>query len=133
MGKSLRVLILEDCPADADLMVRELCRAGFAPEWQRAESEQGLLAKLTMMPEIILSDYSMPGFNGLQALRCVRQQGLRVPFIIVSGATGEEIAVAAMQEGIDDYLLKDRLARLGPAVGQVRLRRNDGERIGELI
>src|SRR5579864_6750877 len=116
MSKALRVLILEDSPDDAELMLRELRRAGFVPEWQRAQSEKELLAALALDPEVILSDYAMPGFTGLQALHCLRERQLDIPFIIVSGTTGDEIAVAAMQEGIDDYILKDRMARLGLAV-----------------
>ncbi|MEO7913411.1 MAG: response regulator, partial [Roseiflexaceae bacterium] len=112
----LRVLVLEDRPADAELALRELRRAGFAPEWQRVETEADYLAGLDPTLDLILADYSLPQFDAIQALELVRARGLDTPFIIVSGTIGEESAVAAMQKGADDYVLKDRLARLGSAV-----------------
>jgi len=116
MTVPLRVLVLEDRPADAELILRELRRAGFAPEWQRVETEAEYLAGLDPALDLILADYSLPQFGALQALELVRARGLDIPFIIVSGMIGEDSAVAAMQRGADDYLLKDRLARLGSAV-----------------
>ena len=117
MDKSpLHVLIAEDNASDTELMVRELRRAGFAPEWQRVQTEAEFVSKLNPKIDIILSDYSMPGFSGTRALELVHERGLEVPFIIVSGSIGEETAVAAMQKGAADYLLKDRLTRLGSAV-----------------
>ncbi len=125
--KRIRLLIVEDNPSDAELMLRELRRAGFDPDWQRVETEADFLASLDPEPDLILSDYAMPQFSGLRALELVGQRGLKVPFILVSATIGEETAVAAMREGAVDYLLKDRLARLGPAVAraleQSRLRR----------
>jgi len=114
----IRVLILEDNPSDADLMVDELRRAGLDPQWKRVEIEQEFAARLTPELDLILSDYGLPQFNGLRALQLVRSRGLDVPFILVSGSIGEDIAVTAMREGADDYLLKDRMARLGPAALQ---------------
>src|SRR5580658_130060 len=119
MPQPLHVLIAEDNLDDAKLVVRELRRAGFEPEWHRVEDEEGFLAGLDRSPDLILSDYSMPEFDGLRALELVRQRGLSIPFIIVSGTIGEEMAVAAMKKGASDYLLKDRLARLGSAVRHV--------------
>ena len=112
----LQVLIAEDNPNDTELIVRELHRAGFAPEWERVQTEADFVSRLDPKLDIILSDYAMPGFSGTRALKLVRESGLGVPFIIVSGSIGEEIAVNAMQQGAADYLLKDRLTRLGPAV-----------------
>jgi signal transduction histidine kinase len=112
----LRVLVVEDRPADAAMVVRVLREAGFAPDWQRVETEAEYLARLDPPPDIILADYSLPHFSGLQALRLLRARNLTIPFILITGATGEEAAVSALQEGADDYLLKDRLARLGRAV-----------------
>ena len=127
MAQPLRVLILEDNPSDAELTLRELRHTGYAPEWERVETEQDYLEKLKGDYDIILSDYSMPQFDGIRALRLLRERGLETPFILVSGTIGEETAVAAMKEGASDYLLKDRLARLGVAVAQAveksRLRR----------
>jgi len=117
MDKSpLHVLIAEDNANDTELIVRELRRAGFAPEWQRVQTEAEFVSRLNPKIDIILSDYSMPGFSGARALDLVKERGLEVPFIIVSGSIGEETAVAAMQNGAADYLIKDRLTRLGAAV-----------------
>jgi len=126
--KRLRVLILEDEPAHAELEVRELLRAEFAPEWQRVETEEAYLEHLGASPDLILADYSLPQFGALRALELLRDRGLEIPFIVVSGTMGEEVAVDLMRLGAADYLLKDRLARLGPAVHRVldqqRLRRH---------
>jgi PAS domain S-box-containing protein len=116
MKRTLKVLIAEDNPNDAELTILELRRAGYEPDWVRVDSEAAFREKLKDGPDIVLSDFQMPGFNGLQALKLVRQSGLKTPFILISGTIGEEIAVKAMKEGATDYLLKDRLARLGASV-----------------
>ncbi|HSW43813.1 MAG TPA: EAL domain-containing protein [Patescibacteria group bacterium] len=116
MTEPLRVLIVEDRPSDAELMVLRLEEEGFAPDWVRVEDESAYLAELEARPDLILSDWSLPRFSCLGALRAVRRQGLDIPFVIVSGSVGEEAAIDALHEGADDYVLKDRLARLGPAV-----------------
>ena len=112
----LIVLIVEDNPLDAELVLRELHHAGFEPQWQRVDTEEAYLKHLHGGLDLVLSDYEMPQFNGLQALELLKQSGLEVPFILVSGTIGEDTAVAAMKLGASDYLLKDRLARLGPSV-----------------
>jgi len=112
----LRVLILEDRPADAQLILHELRQAGFDPEWQRVETEEEYLAALHPALDIILSDYKLPQFDGLSALRLLRARGLDIPFILISGTIGEDLAVECIKQGADDYLLKDRLTRLGSAV-----------------
>jgi len=112
----VRVLILEDSPHDAELVVRELKRAGYEPEWTRVETEPDFAAALTPDLELILSDYSLPQYDGIHAAALVREQGLDIPFILISGTLGEDAAVTAIKEGVDDYLLKDRLTRLGSAV-----------------
>ncbi|MEX2030435.1 MAG: GAF domain-containing protein [Anaerolineales bacterium] len=112
----LRVLLLEDQPADAELIRHELRTAGFEFEAVRVDTEAAFRAALRPPPDLILADYSLPQFDGLAALRMVRAEGLDVPFIIISGAIGEEVAVESMRQGADDYLLKDRLGRLGQAV-----------------
>ncbi len=114
----LRVLILEDRATDAELLVHELRRHGFDPEWWRVETKQDYLAHLDHTLDLILADYAVPGFGALQALRLLRQRDLNVPFIIVSGTIDEETAVSAMREGASDYLLKDRLGRLGVTVAR---------------
>jgi PAS domain S-box-containing protein len=116
MPQPLKVLIVEDNPSDAELVLAELHRAGFEPEWQRVDSEAAFLEKLEVGWDLVLSDFQMPGFTGLRALELLRQSGLEIPFILISGTIGEDIAVAAIRGGAADYLMKDRLARLGPAV-----------------
>jgi len=116
MPTPLRVLILEDRQTDAELVVRELRRAEFEPTWVRVDSEADFLARLRDGWEIILSDFYMPTFDATRALQLLRESGLNVPFIIVSGTIGEDTAVKAMKMGATDYLLKDRLARLGQSV-----------------
>jgi len=116
MDTPLNILIVEDSQNDADLALTELRRAGFAPKWKRVETEPDFLAEIKKSPDIILSDYSMPQFNGLRAAELLHASGLNIPFILVSGTVGEDVAVEAMKSGATDYLLKDRLARLAPAV-----------------
>lgn len=118
MSTPLRVLMLEDRQADARLVIHELRQAGYDPQWERVDTEAEFLARVHGDWDIILADYSMPQFEGPQALRLARERGIDIPFIIVSGTIGEEIAVTVMKEGASDYLLKDRLVRLGPAVKQ---------------
>ena len=117
-GQKLRALILEDDVTDAELIVQSLRRAGFDPDWRRVDNKVDYLKCLSPGLDVILADYNVPLFNAPAALRLMRERGLRIPFIIVSGHLGEETAVAAIKEGADDYLLKDRLTRLGPAVSQ---------------
>ena len=116
MGRLLHVLMVEDSKADAELMAYELTNAGFDLKCTRVQTECDFLEALAKRPDIILSDYSMPHFSGLRAAELARESSLGVPFILVSGTVGEEVAVAAMKCGATDYLLKDRLARLGQAV-----------------
>src|SRR5262245_1092964 len=118
MTTPLRVLILEDREADARLVLHELRQAGFECDGTIAEDEPGFAGSLDPPPELIIADYSLPQYDALAALRQLRARGLDVPFLIVSGSIGEDTAVAAMREGAADYLLKDRLARLGEAVRQ---------------
>ncbi len=112
----IRVLILEDRPSDAELMVGELRRHGFDVEWSRVETGEDLLAGLASSPDVILADYNLPQFNALEALRLTRERRSDVPVVVVTGTVGEEAAIECLQQGAVDYLLKDRLARLGDAV-----------------
>ena len=118
MGTPLRLLMLEDRETDAHSVVDELRQAGYDPDWRRVDTETGFVAELARAPDLILSDFSMRQFDALRALELVRKFGLEIPFIVVSGSIGEDMAVTAMQRGAADYLLKDRLGRLGQAVGQ---------------
>jgi PAS domain S-box-containing protein len=112
----MRALLLEDNPDDAELLVFELKRAGFDPEWSRVDDEPGLVDGLDQSPDIVLADYNLPGFGALQALRVIGARPDPPPVIVVSGAMSEDACVEALRRGAVDYLLKDRLARLGPAV-----------------
>lgn len=127
MATPLHVLILEDRPADAELMARELERAGFAPGWKRVDTEVEFLAALDSSWEIILADFALPQYDALAALASLEARGLDIPFILVSGVIGEERAVAAMKAGAADYVMKDQLARLAPSVKR-ELREAQGRR-----
>lgn len=112
----LRVLLLEDRPADAELVLRALTKAGIAAQWRRVQTEADFVATLATPPDLILADFRLPQFDGLKALQLVRDRGLALPFIIVTGTLGDERAAECVRHGATDYVLKDRLARLGPAV-----------------
>jgi two-component system cell cycle sensor histidine kinase/response regulator CckA len=117
MPDELRVLIVEDSKADAELLVQQLRRAGYEPVWQRVDTAQALHAALTERAwDVILSDYSMPSFSAPAALELTQALGLDLPFIIVTGTIGEEAAVQILKAGANDYLLKDRLMRLGSTI-----------------
>ncbi len=117
MTAPLRVLLAEDSPTDAKLVLRALRDTGRAVESERVEDAAAMRAALARAPwDLVLSDWSMPEFSALGALAVLKESGLDLPFIIVSGTIGEELAVEAMRAGAHDYVLKDRLARLAPAV-----------------
>jgi len=118
MARSLRVLILGDHADDAELIVRELRHHGFDPDWKRVATKDQVLAHLRPDLDVILADYTLPSLDAVEALRLLRERKLDIPFIVVTEAIGEEAAAACLRQGADDYLLKDRLARLGPAVEQ---------------
>ena len=117
MTAPIRILLLEDTATDAELILRELKRASLDVTARRVDSEaqfrQHLLGSYV---DIILADYSLPGFSGARALEIARDLAPDVPFIFVSGSIGEERAIEALNNGAMDYILKDRLARLAPAV-----------------
>jgi PAS domain S-box-containing protein len=117
MGHPLRILIVEDSQEDTDLLMRELRRAGYDVTFQRVDCAETMAQALeTEAWDIVISDYVIPGFGGLEALALIHERGLSVPFMVVSGHIGEDIAVATIKAGADDYLMKDRLARLVPAI-----------------
>ncbi|MFH7320457.1 response regulator [Desulfurivibrio sp. D14AmB] len=117
MAEQLRVLLVEDADDDAALILRALKKGGYELEHLRVETAAELRAALERQPwDLILSDYAMPHFNGMEALELVKEHNLEAPFILVSGAVGEETATEIMRRGARDYVMKDKLARLVPAV-----------------
>jgi hypothetical protein len=116
MMTRLRVLLVEDSEEDAELIRIDLAKAGFDLDWARVETEDEFVASLDEMWDLIISDYSMPEFDGLRAFALFKERQVDIPFIFVSGALGEERAVEAMRAGARDYVLKGNLKRLGVAV-----------------
>src|SRR5713226_6934079 len=149
MSAPLRVLIVEDSEDDAALLVRELERGGFDVAHRLVESAQAMTAALDAESwDLVISDYSMPHFSGIDALNLLRKRELDLPFIFISGTIGEETAVAALKSGAQDYLMKGNLKRLIPAIQrelrevtarqerkrlevQVRLLRSEERRVGK--
>ncbi len=117
MDKELRILILEDSPGDADLMERELRKSHLGFSSKRVETQEDFLQQLAgFAPDIILADYKLPQFDGVTALKLARKITPFTPVIIVTGSLNEEVAVDYMKAGAADYVLKESLTRLGPAV-----------------
>ena len=114
----LRVLILEDRITDLEMILYELRRSGFDPKYEHADDEEHYVAKLDPGLDVILADYTLPQFDALSALKMIRDRGMHIPFIVVTGSISEEAAVTCLKNGATDYLLKDRLARLGSAITQ---------------
>jgi len=116
-SEALRILILEDVPADAEMIERELKNTGIAFTSKCVYKKDDFLKQLEdFSPNIILSDYSMPQFNGMEALELVKERYPSIPFIIVTGSINEATAVECMKAGADDYVLKEGLKHIGPAV-----------------
>lgn len=117
MNKQLRVLFVEDTEDDVVLMLHELQRVGYEPIFRRVDTPGAMKAALAEREwDIVLSDYIMPQFSGLAALAILKESGLDLPFVIVSGNIGEDMAVGAMKAGAHDYVIKGNLTRLVPAV-----------------
>jgi PAS domain S-box-containing protein/putative nucleotidyltransferase with HDIG domain len=117
MGKPLRVLIIEDSEDDELLILRALRQDGYEVESERVDTAPKMQSALNQKTwDLILSDFSMPEFNAPQALELLKASGLDLPFIIVSGTIGEETAVAALKAGANDFLVKGKFSRLGPAI-----------------
>jgi len=117
MATPLRVLVVEDSEADAELLELTLKHGGFAPTMKRVDSASGLRRSFEEETwDIIICDYSLPGFSGFEALQIYKSSGLDIPFILLSGVVGEDIAAEAMVRGAHDYVMKDRKARLIPAI-----------------
>jgi PAS domain S-box-containing protein len=117
MGSPLRILMVEDSEDDALLLLRELRKEGYEPTFKRVDTPEAMKAALDRDTwDVVIADYVMPRFSGLDALLLLHRSGLDLPFIIVSGKIGEDIAVEAMRAGAHDYFLKGNLARLVPAI-----------------
>ena len=116
--RSLRVLLVEDNPDDAFLLERHLRRNGFVPELTRVETASEMSAALHsgQLPHVVLADYNLPNFSGPAALQLLHATSLDIPFIMLSGAVSEEMAVESMRAGAHDYVTKQNLARLVPAL-----------------
>jgi len=116
-GSQVRILIVEDCAADAEMAAREIRRAGIDIETRVVETPETFLAALTAFkPDLILSDYRLPHFDGMAALQMTREHAPSTPLLISTGSMNEDVAVACMKAGAWDYILKENLTRLGLAV-----------------
>lgn len=117
MSTPIRILIIEDSDNDKELLLLELRRGGYNPEYLCVETAEDMNDALDQHQwDIIISDYSMPRFSGIAALRIVKDRKLDIPFILISGTIGEEVAVQAMKEGANDYMMKGSIKRLIPAI-----------------
>ncbi len=117
MSKIVKILIVEDAPADAELCEREVRKVLKSCLFEIVDSRQAYLAALSeFQPDLILSDYSMPGFDGMSALKLAQEHSPQTPFIIVTGSVSEDVAAESMKAGAWDYIIKEHIKRLGPAV-----------------
>jgi len=135
MDKKLKILMLEDVATDAELIERELRKANIDFSSKRIETKEAFIRELKeFSPDLILSDYALPSFDGMSALKIVQEEYSYVPFIFVTGSLGEEKAIETLKSGATDYVLKERLSRLGAAVhralceAEERIQRKQAER-----
>jgi PAS domain S-box-containing protein len=135
MKLKIRILMIEDSEADKELILLELRRGGYEPDYECVETSAAMRKALTERQwDIILSDYAMPHFDGLSALRILQTDGIDIPFIIISGTIGEDVAVTVMKAGAHDYIMKDNLRRLIPAIerelkeAEIRRRQKETEK-----
>lgn len=117
MNKELRVLVIEDSENDTLLLMRELEDAGYNPAFWQVDSASALTSALEQQPwDVVVCDHSLPGFSSAEALRILRSREAHIPFIILSGTIGEDVAVNMMKAGANDYVMKDSRARLVPSI-----------------
>jgi PAS domain S-box-containing protein len=131
MKERLDVLIVEDSADDLEMILLELQEHGFEPSWRKVDTKEAYIKALEDRPDLILSDWVMPSFSGLEALMILKDKGLDIPFIILSGAMGKEEAVMAIKEGATDYVLKDRMGRLGIAIRRALAERDERLKLEE--
>src|SRR6187549_990553 len=131
---TLKILCLEDDDIDFEIINTELTRSGMEVISKMVDTRESFLAELTsFLPDVILSDHSLPQFNSIEALKICKEHGHNVPFILVTGTVSEEFAVSCLKQGADDYVLKSNLARLSSAIAnsmrqrQVETRRRQAE------
>jgi len=134
MSTFLKVLLVEDSEDDATLLLRALRKGGFTPDWQRVETAADMSAALESRPwDVILCDFNLPAFSAPQAIDLLKASQMDIPIMVVSGAIGEEIAADCMRRGANDYILKNNLSRLSPAIereiaeAQIREKRRETE------
>lgn len=119
MTDRLRVLLVEDAPEDVEILLRQLRAAGYEPEYRQVDTEDALRESLASENwDLVISDYNLPRFSALDALRMVQEQAEGLPFIVVSGTLVEDVVVECMRAGAADFVAKNRLVRLGPAVAR---------------
>lgn len=116
--EKIKTLIIEDRQDDIELLLLELDQDEFDYEWSSVETREEFLEQLTPDIDVILADYNLPQFSAPEALKLLQETDIDAPFIVVTGSISEEVAVACMKDGAADYLLKDRLSRLGGAIRQ---------------
>lgn len=132
MPTPIKILVVEDSEVDAELVVRHLRKAGFESKHRRVETQDQMKSALSEEDwDLIIADYNLPQFSAPDALNTLKASGKDLPFLVISGSMGEETAVTMMKAGAHDYLMKDNLTRLGPAVtrelreAKVRRERHD--------
>jgi CheY-like chemotaxis protein len=117
MPRTLRLLLVEDSENDTLLLLNHLQQSGYVVDWSRVENASSLRAALDGGPwDVVLSDDSLPQFNGLEALAMVRAKAPELPFVLVSGTIDESVAAAAKEAGVDEYVMKDNLHELVPVL-----------------
>jgi len=136
--KKIKILIAEDSEDDALLLISRIKKDGFDPVYKRVDSLEAMRAALDKKEwNLVLSDYDMHDFSGLDALNLLRQKNSEIPFIIISGTVGEDVAVKTMRKGANDYLMKDNLARLVPSIKrelqETEIKKEHREALDELV
>ena len=119
-GEDLRVLLVEDTRADAELCLAELDRGGYRVTAEIVQNEPELRERLHLPFDVVISDYRLPGWTGMDAFHLLQSHGHPEPFLLATGTIGEELAVECLQQGVADFVLKDRLGRLPFAVRRAR-------------